>query len=98
MLAACTTLPAYTKPDVAVPTHYAGAVAPGWAVAKPADTQTRAPWWTVFNDASLSQLEARIDVSKGELFFRYIGESLSGQAAQFSGLAHKLPNSSEWHP
>jgi NodT family efflux transporter outer membrane factor (OMF) lipoprotein len=32
-------------------------------VAKPADTQPRGPWWTVFDDADLDQLEARIDVS-----------------------------------
>ncbi len=63
LLAACMTLPAYTKPGVAVPTHYAGAAAPGWAMAKPADTQTRGPWWTVFDDVNLDQLEARIDVS-----------------------------------
>ena len=63
VLTACSTLPAYTKPDVSIPTQYAGASEPGWAVAKPADTQPRGPWWTVFDDAELNQLEARIDVS-----------------------------------
>ena len=60
-LAACSTMPAYQKPDVAVPAHYAGAA--GWAPAAPADTQPRGPWWTVFGDPELNQLENRIDVS-----------------------------------
>lgn len=60
-LAACSTLPSYTKPEVAIPARYAGA--PGWAVAAPADTQPRGPWWNVFNDPDLDSLEARIDVS-----------------------------------
>ncbi|NPT56901.1 efflux transporter outer membrane subunit [Paraburkholderia elongata] len=59
-LAACSTMPAYEKPDVAVPAHYAGA---GWAPAAPADTQPRGPWWTVFGDPELNRLESRIDVS-----------------------------------
>jgi NodT family efflux transporter outer membrane factor (OMF) lipoprotein len=62
-LTACSTLPRYTNPSVAVPDHYAGAVAPGWAVAAPADAQPRGPWWTLFNDDELNRLEARVDVS-----------------------------------
>src|SRR5471032_286923 len=60
-LGACSTLPAYQKPDVSVPAHYAGAA--GWALATPADTQPRGPWWTVFGDSQLNELESRIDVS-----------------------------------
>ncbi|MGF6602661.1 NodT family efflux transporter outer membrane factor (OMF) lipoprotein [Paraburkholderia sp. GAS448] len=65
VLTACSTLPPYTKPDVAVPDHFAGApqAAPGWAVAAPADGLSRGPWWTLFNDPDLNGLEARIDVS-----------------------------------
>ncbi|TDY51530.1 NodT family efflux transporter outer membrane factor (OMF) lipoprotein [Paraburkholderia rhizosphaerae] len=67
-LAACSTLPAYTKPDVDVPAHFAGASATpqpanGWSVAAPGDAAPRGPWWTVFNDAELNSLEARVDVS-----------------------------------
>jgi NodT family efflux transporter outer membrane factor (OMF) lipoprotein len=62
-LTACSTLPRYTNSSVAVPDHYAGAVAPGWAVAAPADAQPRGPWWTLFNDDELNRLEARVDVS-----------------------------------
>src|SRR5471030_185418 len=60
-LSACSTLPAYQKPDISVPAHYAGAA--GWALATPADTQPRGPWWTVFGDSQLNELESRIDVS-----------------------------------
>ncbi|KAG8152802.1 efflux transporter outer membrane subunit [Burkholderia catarinensis] len=64
-LAACSTLPPYSPPTVAVPAHYAGAPAaqPGWNVAAPADAASRGAWWTVFNDAGLNALEARVDVS-----------------------------------
>jgi NodT family efflux transporter outer membrane factor (OMF) lipoprotein len=67
-LAGCTTLPAYTKPDVVVPARYAGAPAApqpaqGWALAAPADAAPRGPWWTVFNDDELNRLEAHVDVS-----------------------------------
>lgn len=60
-LTACSTLPSYTKPQVAVPARYAGA--PGWTVAAPADTRPRGPWWSVFDDPDLDRLEARVDVS-----------------------------------
>lgn len=64
-LAACSTLPPYSPPAVAVPAHYAGAPAaqPGWHVAVPADAASRGAWWTVFDDADLNALEARVDVS-----------------------------------
>ncbi|MFP3507317.1 efflux transporter outer membrane subunit [Burkholderia sp. SIMBA_062] len=69
-LTACSTLPPYSPPTVAVPTHYAGipaagapAAQPGWQVAAPADAASRGAWWTVFNDADLNALEARVDVS-----------------------------------
>jgi NodT family efflux transporter outer membrane factor (OMF) lipoprotein len=46
-----------------VPTQYAGAAAPDWSVAAPADAKPPGPWWTLFHDAELDQLEARVDVS-----------------------------------
>lgn len=65
MLAACTTLPTYHVPDAAVPAQFANAPqsSSGWAVAAPADGKPRGPWWSVFNDDTLNQLEARVDVS-----------------------------------
>lgn len=37
--------------------------APAWAQAAPADATPRGPWWTIFNDPVLNELEAHIDVS-----------------------------------
>ncbi|MGV2290138.1 efflux transporter outer membrane subunit [Trinickia sp. YCB016] len=64
-LTACSTLPPYTKPEVAVPDHYANApqASGGWSVATPADDHSRGPWWTLFDDPELNRLEAQIDVS-----------------------------------
>ncbi|CAB4047372.1 efflux transporter outer membrane subunit [Paraburkholderia phenoliruptrix] len=62
-LTACSTLPTYHQPEAAVPAQYAGSAAPGWSVAAPADAEPPGPWWTLFQDAELNQLEARVDVS-----------------------------------
>ncbi|EON14549.1 efflux transporter outer membrane subunit [Pandoraea sp. SD6-2] len=64
-LSACSTIPAYHAPDVAVPAHYASAphLGAGWATAAPADGKSRGPWWSVFNDETLNRLEARVAVS-----------------------------------
>ena len=64
-LAACTTLPSYHVPETAVPTRFANApqATDGWRVATPADGNSRGPWWTLFDDATLNRLEAKVDVS-----------------------------------
>jgi NodT family efflux transporter outer membrane factor (OMF) lipoprotein len=64
-LAACTTLPPYSAPSTDVPTQYAGQrpAIPGWSVAAPADANPRGPWWTLFGDHELDELEARVNVS-----------------------------------
>jgi len=36
---------------------------PGWMAAAPADTLTRGPWWTLFNDPVLDQLVPQVAVS-----------------------------------
>jgi outer membrane protein TolC len=59
--AACSTLPDYQRPAVAVPAHYAAM--PGWSSATPSDTLSRGPWWSMFRDPDLDRLEARVDVS-----------------------------------
>ncbi|MGF6772293.1 NodT family efflux transporter outer membrane factor (OMF) lipoprotein [Paraburkholderia sp. GAS199] len=78
VLAACSTLPAYQPPAVDVPAQFVGAKAdanagsntdsttastPGWTQAAPADAAPRGPWWTIFGDPVLNQLEARVAVS-----------------------------------
>ena len=65
VLSACSTLPHYTQPQTAVPDHYASTpqATAGWTVAAPADAQSRGPWWTLYGDDELNQLEAQLDVS-----------------------------------
>ncbi|SAK57441.1 RND transporter [Caballeronia fortuita] len=65
LVAACSTVPDYRRPEVAVPAHFASA--PGWSVASPSDQQARGPWWTLFQDPTLDALEARVDVSNQTL-------------------------------
>ena len=64
-LTACSTLPHYSQPQTAVPDHFASTsqASAGWSLAAPADAQTRGPWWTLFGDDELNQLEAQVDVS-----------------------------------
>jgi NodT family efflux transporter outer membrane factor (OMF) lipoprotein len=62
--AACSTLPAYKKPDVDIPKQYKNATpASDWSLAAPTDRLSRGPWWTIFNDPELNRLEAQIEVS-----------------------------------
>lgn len=53
ILASCMIGPDYKKPDVAalVPTDWR------WKVAAPQDTSPKGPWWTVFDDPTLDELE-----------------------------------------
>ncbi|MDR5748373.1 efflux transporter outer membrane subunit [Caballeronia sp. LZ029] len=64
-LAACSTVPPYQTPEVAVPAHFAGS--PQWSVAAPADSTPRGPWWMAFKDPQLDDLEARVNVSNQSL-------------------------------
>ncbi|WP_186231895.1 efflux transporter outer membrane subunit [Burkholderia gladioli] len=81
-LGACSSLPAYTRPAVEVPPTYAGAPAaqPGWRLAAPADAAPRGPWWTVFGDADLDRLEARVAISN-QTVQRAIAELDAARAA-----------------
>jgi NodT family efflux transporter outer membrane factor (OMF) lipoprotein len=61
LLAACAVGPTYERPAAPVPAQYKEGV--DWVVATPADALERGPWWTLFNDSALDELEARVDVS-----------------------------------
>ncbi|SAL47039.1 efflux transporter outer membrane subunit [Caballeronia humi] len=64
-LAACSTIPPYQRPEVAVPAQFSSA--PGWSIAAPTDQAPRGPWWTLFQDPQLDELEAQVDVSNQSL-------------------------------
>ena len=61
-LGACTALAPNQKFDAPSSAQYLEPP-PGWMAAAPADTLTRGPWWTLFNDPVLSQLAPQVAVS-----------------------------------
>jgi NodT family efflux transporter outer membrane factor (OMF) lipoprotein len=69
VLPACSLAPAYKKAEVGpVPDSYAGQTADGlWSPAHPADTSSRGPWWSVYANPELDQLEKQLDDSNPTL-------------------------------
>ena len=61
-LGACTSLAPNQKFDAPTSAKYLEPP-PGWMAAAPADTLTRGPWWTLFNDPVLDQLAPHVAVS-----------------------------------
>jgi multidrug efflux system outer membrane protein len=62
LVAACSVGPTYKRPDVDTPTSFKEAPIPAseagtWKSAQPAEALERGQWWSVFNDATLNQLE-----------------------------------------
>ncbi|WP_084455278.1 efflux transporter outer membrane subunit [Novosphingobium rosa] len=64
-LAGCNLAPAYHPPVVTTPAAYKPIE--GWSPAAPADDAPRGPWWTVFNDPVLNDLEGRLDAANPDL-------------------------------
>lgn len=66
-LTGCRVGPTYQKPVSMAPPAFKEAPpanfgeAEGWSVAKPSDAQLRGDWWTMFGDAQLDALEAKVD-------------------------------------
>ena len=61
MLAGCAVGPTYQRPSA--PTSATYKEARDWVVAAPADALDRGPWWTLFGDPVLDELERRVEVS-----------------------------------
>ena len=61
-LGACTALAPSQPLDAPASARYLE-TPPGWMAAAPADTLTRGPWWTLFNDPVLDQLAPQVAVS-----------------------------------
>jgi NodT family efflux transporter outer membrane factor (OMF) lipoprotein len=57
----CAVGPDYKLPTTAEVTNFKEAE--GWVPAAPADALERGPWWSLFKDPVLDQLQARVDVS-----------------------------------
>lgn len=69
LAAGCSTGPAYVRPSIDVPGHFkeADRLAPGWALAQPADAALRGPWWQRFGDPALDALESRVDIGNQDI-------------------------------
>ncbi len=65
LLAGCNMTPAYHRPATDVPASFKEM--PGWRPARPADDALRAPWWTLFGDPVLDDLQRRVLVSNQNL-------------------------------
>jgi NodT family efflux transporter outer membrane factor (OMF) lipoprotein len=64
-LAACTMGPDYSRPDAPASAGYKEMA--GWKPAEPRDAASGGPWWSIFDDPVLDELERRIDVSNQTL-------------------------------
>lgn len=58
-LSGCSLAPHYERPAMPTPPQ-AFKEAGDWKVAMPADTQPRGPWWRIFADSDLDELEAQV--------------------------------------
>lgn len=67
LLGGCSLAPTYHAPDLPpLPAHFKeGDMA--WKLATPADQTPRGNWWTVYGDATLNQLETRLDADNPTL-------------------------------
>jgi NodT family efflux transporter outer membrane factor (OMF) lipoprotein len=65
-LSACMVGPDYQRPDAPTETAFKEA-GPGWTAAEPQDLAARGPWWSIYHDPVLDDLEKQIDVSNQTL-------------------------------
>ncbi|HEX4329035.1 MAG TPA: efflux transporter outer membrane subunit [Burkholderiales bacterium] len=80
-LAACTTGPAYKRPDVAAPANFKEANnfdGSAWKTANPSDQLPRGPWWERFNDKDLNALATLVESDN---------QSLKSYAARYNQAA-----------
>ncbi|HEY8053893.1 MAG TPA: efflux transporter outer membrane subunit [Steroidobacteraceae bacterium] len=65
MCAGCAVGPDYHRPAAPVPQQFKEA--DGWKPAQPREAASGTPWWSVYEDATLDELEKQIDVSNQTL-------------------------------
>lgn len=66
LLAGCARDRAYSPPTVPVSAAYRE-TPPGWRVAEPVNILDRGPWWQLFEDPLLDELERKVEVSNQSL-------------------------------
>ena len=65
LLVACTVGPNYVRPGIEAP--HAFKEMEGWKQADPRDRELRGPWWEIYNDALLNNLEEQVAISNQNL-------------------------------
>ena len=65
LLGACSLAPKYKPPATEEITRYKEAG--DWVPARPADAQQRGPWWEVFSDPKLNDLERQLNATNPDL-------------------------------
>ena len=68
-LGGCSLAPTYKAPTIgALPDSFKGAANPdGWTTAAPGDEASRGPWWKVYGDPTLDELESKLDAGNPDL-------------------------------
>jgi NodT family efflux transporter outer membrane factor (OMF) lipoprotein len=67
LLAGCTVGPKYSRPSIPTAPADAYKAADGWKTAQPSDQLQRGPWWEVFGDPQLNDLETQLSASNQTL-------------------------------
>ena len=66
VLSSCSLAPKYNRPDIAITENYKEAGI--WIPATPSYANTdRGPWWQIYDDATLNQLEERVTLANQNL-------------------------------
>lgn len=89
LVAACASVgPDYRRPSVNQGVGFKEAQ--GWKQASPADDQNKGDWWTAFNDPTLNQLLARIELSNQNIA-QYAAQYRQALAAAAAARANLYP-------
>jgi NodT family efflux transporter outer membrane factor (OMF) lipoprotein len=67
LLAGCNFAPDYNRPETVTPESFKEANGQEWRSAQPADALTRGKWWSIFGDADLDALEAKVTDANQDL-------------------------------
>lgn len=65
VLSGCVLGPDYQRPETSVPLEFRHT--PGWKIAQPAAQDTVVAWWSLYDDATLTQLLKQLDASNQNL-------------------------------
>jgi len=98
-VAACQLAPPYAPPSVTIPAAYKE-VGP-WTTAQPGDAEPRGSWWTLFDDPTLTGLEARVDAANPTLAAALAAydqsRALAAQARSYLFPTVQTVDSSSWN-